>query len=116
MAQSSINSDAGLGTWASATIYISLIVSCMFVPTWLIKTLKCKWTLVFCQLCYSLYIIAQFWPMFATLIPAAIVLGMGAAPMVNSTFKKEKYFANVNAFFLSVVSKMHLSDSGKIIF
>ncbi|KAI9554119.1 hypothetical protein GHT06_019391 [Daphnia sinensis] len=79
--QSSINADAGLGTTASATIYVALIVSCMFVPTWLIKTIKCKWTMVFCELCYSVYIIAQFWPSFATLIPAAIILGIGAAPM-----------------------------------
>ncbi len=80
--QSSINSDAGLGTAASSTIYAALIVSCMFIPTVMIKTIKCKWTLVFCQLGYSTYIIAQFWPEFYTLIPAAIIVGFCAAPMV----------------------------------
>lgn len=79
--QSSINAEAGLGTAAQSTIYVALILSCMFVPTWLIKTLSCKWTLVLCQLCYSLYIIAQFWPSFATLIPTAAIVGIGAAPM-----------------------------------
>jgi len=54
----------------------------MFVPTWLIKVLKCKWTIVVCQFCYSAYIAAQFYPTFYTLIPAAIILGFGAAPMV----------------------------------
>lgn len=120
--QSSINSDAGLGTTASATIYASLIVSCMFVPTWLIKTLKCKWTIVFCQLCYSLYIIAQFWPSFGTLIPAAIILGMGAAPMVM-TLALEIIFVELYVILYlfqtvsppSVVGKVHLSDAGEII-
>lgn len=81
--QSSINNVAGLGTWSQATVYASLLISCMFIPTWLIKTLKCKWTLVVCQLCYSAYICAQFYPSFATLIPGAIIVGIGAAPMVT---------------------------------
>lgn len=80
--QSSINSEAGLGTAAQSTLYAALIVSCMFVPTWMIKTIKCKWTLVACQLCYSTYIAVQFYPRFYTLIPAAIIVGFGAAPMV----------------------------------
>lgn len=119
--QSSINSDAGLGTTASAAIYASLIVSCMFVPTWLIKTLKCKWTIVFCQLCYSLYIIAQFWPSFGTLIPAAIILGMGAAPMVMTlTFTNIIFDQLRNLIFyfqrlFSVVGKVYLSNAGEII-
>ena len=33
------------------------------------------------MLCYSTYIGAQFYPEFYTLIPGAIILGMGAAPM-----------------------------------
>lgn len=80
--QSSINSDKGLGTYSQSVLYVTLLLSCMFVPTWLIKTLRVKWTLVLCQLCYSLYIAAQFAPSFGTLIPSAIILGIGAAPMV----------------------------------
>ena len=37
--------------------------------------------MVACQLCYVAYIIAQFYPTFGTLIPGAIILGLGAAPM-----------------------------------
>ena len=33
------------------------------------------------MLCYSTYIGAQFYPEFYTLIPGAVILGMGAAPM-----------------------------------
>ena len=79
--QSSINSVDGLGTASLSTVYAAIVVSCMFVPTWLIKTIKCKWTVASCQLCYCAYIAAQFYPKFYTLVPTAIILGFGAAPM-----------------------------------
>ncbi len=34
-----------------------------------------------CVQSYSVYVAAQFYPEFYTLIPAAIVVGLGAAPM-----------------------------------
>ena len=71
----------GLGTKSLATIYVALIVSCMFLPSLVIKKLTCKWAMVACTFCYSLYMVAQFYPTSYTLIPAAIVLGFGAAPM-----------------------------------
>jgi len=79
--QSSINVVDNLGTWANAALYASLILSCMFMPSILIKKLKVKWTLVVCVFSYSTYIAAQFYPEFYTLIPTAFILGMGAAPM-----------------------------------
>merc|ERR1712106_552560 len=79
--QSSINVVNNLGTWANATVYASLILSCMFMPSILIKKLKVKWTLVVCIFSYSTYIAAQFYPEFYTLLPTAFILGMGAAPM-----------------------------------
>jgi len=79
--QSSINVVNNLGDWANATVYASLIISCMFVPSILIKKLKVKWTLVVCIFSYSTYIAAMFYPEFYTLVPTAIILGMGAAPM-----------------------------------
>lgn len=77
--QSSINKVSG--TVSLSFVYGALMISCMFVPTWMIKTLKAKWTLVLSMLGYSLYIAAQFYPTNATLVPTAIVLGIGAAPM-----------------------------------
>ena len=51
-----------LGTWANTAVYASLIISCCFMPSILIKKLKVKWTLVVSILCYSSYIAAQFYP------------------------------------------------------
>jgi len=79
--QSSINKVEGLGTTSLAVIYAALVVSCMFVPTLLIKKLTVKWTMVVSIFCYSTYIAAQFHPQFYTLVPGAIILGLGAAPM-----------------------------------
>lgn len=79
--QSSINAKDGLGTVSLATIYAALVVSCIFLPTLVIRKLTVKWTLCVSMLCYAPYIASQFYPEFYTLVPAGILLGMGAAPM-----------------------------------
>lgn len=79
--QSSINAQDGLGTVSLSAIYAALVLSCIFVPTFLIKRLTVKWTLCVSMLCYAPYIGSQFYPKFYTLVPAGILLGLGAAPM-----------------------------------
>ncbi|XP_014290351.1 UNC93-like protein isoform X2 [Halyomorpha halys] len=79
--QSSINANEGLGTVSLSAIYAALVLSCIFVPTFLIKRLTVKWTLCCSMLCYAPYIMAQFYPRFYTLVPAGVLLGLGAAPM-----------------------------------
>lgn len=77
--QSSINDVDG--TAALSTLYGALVVSCCFLPSWFIKTLKTKYTIAVCMLGYSSYVAAQFYPQLYTLVPTAIILGLGAAPM-----------------------------------
>lgn len=79
--QSSINAREGLGTVSLSAIYAALVLSCIFVPTFLIKRLTVKWTLCLSMLCYIPYIGAQFYPRFYTLVPAGVLVGLGAAPM-----------------------------------
>jgi len=79
--QSSINAKDGLGTVSLSAIYASLVVSCIFVPTYAIRRLTVKWALCISMLCYAPYIAAQFYPRFYTLVPAGILVGLGAAPM-----------------------------------
>lgn len=43
--QSSINSQDSLGTISLASIYAALVVSCIFLPTLIIRKLTAKWTL-----------------------------------------------------------------------
>lgn len=57
------------------------MVSCIFLPTLIIRKLTVKWALFFSMMCYAPYIAAQFHPRFYTLVPAGILVGLGAAPM-----------------------------------
>ena len=77
--QSSLNSDDGLGTISLSVIYVSIILSCIFLPSALIKQLGVKWTILLSQAAYLLYIAANLYPRYYTLLPAAIILGAGAA-------------------------------------
>lgn len=79
--QSSINSEQGLGTFSMATIYIALVLSCMFVPTFMIRRLGLKVTLFVSMAMYTPYFAANFYPTWATLIPSTIVQGLGGAPL-----------------------------------
>ncbi|CAH1778626.1 unnamed protein product [Owenia fusiformis] len=79
--QSSLNITANLGTISLAVVYGALVLSCMFLPKFLIRHLGCKWTVTLAVLCYTVYIACNFYPAFETLIPGAIVLGFGAAPL-----------------------------------
>ncbi|KAK8737945.1 hypothetical protein OTU49_004314 [Cherax quadricarinatus] len=96
--QSSINKVDG--TAALSTLYGALVLSCCFLPSWLIKTLKVKYTMAICMLCYSTYIAAQFYPQIYTLVPTAIILGLGAAPMWSA---KCTYLTKVGARYAELV-------------
>lgn len=76
-----------MGTISQAMVYVAQIFSSMFVSTLMMKKLNLKWAMVVSQLCYSVYIVAQFYPSFATLIPSAVILGISAAPLVFIHFQ-----------------------------
>lgn len=73
--QSSLNPDEGLGLASLSVIYGALILSCMFVPPYMIGRLGCKWTLVLSMISYVLYTVANYYARWWTLIPASVLLG-----------------------------------------
>ncbi|XP_044531416.1 protein unc-93 homolog A-like [Gracilinanus agilis] len=79
--QSSLNTEAGLGVATLSVIYASVIVSSMFLPPILIKTFGCKWTITCSMCCYITFSVGNFYPSWFTLIPTAIILGLGGAPL-----------------------------------
>ena len=79
--QSSLNREKGLGTVGLSIIYGSLVISCMFLPSFIISHIGCKWTVAFSMLTYILYMVANFYATWGTIIPGAIILGLGAAPL-----------------------------------
>ncbi|XP_047114462.1 UNC93-like protein [Schistocerca piceifrons] len=100
--QSSINAKDGLGTVSLSAIYAAIVLSCMLVPTFVIKRLTVKWTLCLSMLCYAPYIAAQFYPRFYTLVPAGVLLGLGAAPMWAS---KATYLTQVGGIYAKITDQ-----------
>ncbi|CAH1121756.1 unnamed protein product [Ceutorhynchus assimilis] len=79
--QSSINSEAALGTFTLAAIYGSLILSNIFLPVIVIRWLGAKWTISLAFVAYMPFIMAQFYPKFYTMIPAGLAVGFGGGPL-----------------------------------
>ncbi|XP_071443973.1 UNC93-like protein [Hetaerina americana] len=100
--QSSINAKDGLGTVSLSAIYAALVASCVLVPTLLIRRLTVKWTLSLSMLCYAPYIAAQFYPQFFTLVPTAVIVGLGAAPMWAS---KATYLTQVGGVYAKLTNQ-----------
>ncbi|XP_069788247.1 protein unc-93 homolog A isoform X2 [Narcine bancroftii] len=53
----------------------------MFVPPIMIKYFGCKWTIVMSMSCYVTFSIGNFHSSWYTLIPTAVILGLGGAPL-----------------------------------
>ncbi|XP_064472636.1 protein unc-93 homolog A-like [Ornithodoros turicata] len=79
--QSSINAEGGLGTASLAAVYLALVISCMFVPSYMIRRLGLKYTMVTSICMYLVYFFANMKPTWITLIPASFILGTGGAPL-----------------------------------
>ncbi|KAH8380274.1 hypothetical protein KR009_009757 [Drosophila setifemur] len=79
--QSSLNAEDGLGTIVLSGIYLSMGLSCLVLPTLMIRRLSCKWNLVVSMSCFLPYFGFQLFSRFYTLVPAGILLGIAAAPM-----------------------------------
>ena len=79
--QSSLNKEDGLGPNGLSVLYGALVVSCLLLPPVIIGRFGCKWTIAFSMCCYILYMAANFYAVYATIVPAAIILGLGAAPL-----------------------------------
>lgn len=100
--QSSLNREDGLGTVGLSVIYGALTLSCMFLPPFVIDILGCKWTVAFSMLCYILYMAANFYATWWTIIPAAVILGIGAAPLWSA---KCTYLTQTGAWYAKMTGK-----------
>ncbi|XP_046545756.1 protein unc-93 homolog A-like [Haliotis rubra] len=78
--QSSLNQEQGLGVVSLACLYGTIILSGILTPPF-IRLVGPKWTLVVAWVCHSVYTASNFYPTWATLIPASVVLGAIAGPM-----------------------------------
>jgi len=73
--QLSVNNEHYLGAISLTTVYMGSVISCLFLPPFLLNRLGCKYTLVVCMSVYSLYMLINFIPRFYSLIPGSLFLG-----------------------------------------
>ncbi|VDN07950.1 unnamed protein product [Thelazia callipaeda] len=71
--QSSINGH--LGTDCLAIFYVSLSVSYLFIPSFILNRLGCKRTLIASSGIFMIYMLSNFLPKYYSLIPASILAG-----------------------------------------
>jgi hypothetical protein len=89
--QSSLNKEDNVGTGGLAIVYGALRISYMFVPTFVIAHLGCKWTIAVSMVTYIVYMAANFHATWGVMAPASVVIGLGAAPLwsANCTYLTE---------------------------
>ena len=74
--QSSLNNEDHLGIIAMSCVHGTMFLSCLWAPA-IINAFTAKWTLSFGMFSFILWIGANFYPRFYTLIPFGIIAGMG---------------------------------------
>ncbi|CAD6195592.1 unnamed protein product [Caenorhabditis auriculariae] len=75
--QTSVNHH--LGSDSLAVLYISLAISSLFVPTFMIGRLGCKLTFVVAIFIYILYLLINLRPTYYSLIPGSVLCGVAAS-------------------------------------
>ncbi|KAK7115237.1 UNC93-like protein [Littorina saxatilis] len=100
--QTSLNKEDGVGAYSLSAIYLALIVSCIFLPKFLVARLGCKWTIPLCMIGYAAYMAANFYAVIWLMTIAAVILGIGAAPMWSA---KCAYLTQLGVWFAKLTKQ-----------
>ncbi|GIY91133.1 protein unc-93 homolog A [Caerostris darwini] len=84
MLQSTMNKTHGIGTVSQGVLYVSFGMSSLLLPNFIIKKLGTKNTLLVAIILYIPYIAANFHPLWSTMIPSAVLIGIGASILWGS--------------------------------
>ena len=74
--QSSLNFEEGRGTVSLSVLYSAYGLSCLSIGPIAVSVSKPKWTLVIGCVVHTLYVLANIWPFWPTLVTASIALGI----------------------------------------
>ena len=74
--QSSINGNSSLGIITMSILHGTMFFTCTLAPV-IINILTAKWALAFGMLCHLIWFAANFYPSFYTLVPTALLAGVG---------------------------------------
>ncbi|KAL4240645.1 Protein unc-93 A [Mactra antiquata] len=79
--QSSLNKEEGLGTVSLSVIYVFGMLAGLVLPPLAISRLGCKWTVAASMICYIVFMCANLYATWWTMIPASVIIGTGAATL-----------------------------------
>ena len=77
--QSSMNRSGSLGVLSISVLYICFLVSVLYSP-FVIETIGTKFTLLLAFLAHTVFVVANFYPTWWTLLPATGLLGLLFSP------------------------------------
>ncbi len=77
--QSSINFEDGIGTVSIAVLYAVLAASSLGTGPAIVSKFTLKWALIAAWFSHTLFICANFYPVWGTMIPASVLLGFMSA-------------------------------------
>ncbi|PIO64212.1 hypothetical protein TELCIR_14168, partial [Teladorsagia circumcincta] len=75
--KTSVNNE--LGADSLAVLYLSLAVSSLFVPTYMINRLGCKLTLIVAMSSHVFYMAVNIRPSYSSLLPASVLAGIAGS-------------------------------------
>ena len=79
--QSTLNRVEGMGVITLSILYAVLVISCLFVPKLMIRFIGHRWTIVVSFVGYILYMAANGYAVWSTMITASVLVGLCAAPL-----------------------------------
>lgn len=79
--QSSLHKVDGMGVINSSVLYVSLVLSCLFLPKLITNAIGHKWTIPISFVGYITWMAANGYAVWATMVPASIIVGLTAAPL-----------------------------------
>ena len=78
---SSLHIQEGMGTICASVRYVANVVSALFLPKLMITYLAHKWTVCVSLLGFIVWMVANGYGVWATMIPASIINGLFVAPL-----------------------------------
>ena len=79
--QSSLHPQAGIGVICTSIRYIVLVISSMFLPEILINIIGHKWTVTVSLISFVLWMAANGYSVWATMVPASVLNGLFVGPL-----------------------------------
>ncbi|CAL1289355.1 unnamed protein product [Larinioides sclopetarius] len=107
MLQSTMNKIQGIGTAGQAVLYISYGISSLLISSYAIKKLGIKTAQILGMFFYLPYIAANFYPAWITIIPSAILLGIGSTLNWGSQCT---YFNECAVLYNRIVNKSRMTS------